>query len=66
MTLLSVIGFIVLLQVFTGVALGLCVAYLALRGPRHSLNTTRQLNRYPTPQAWKAVQSNQRGPQAGD
>lgn len=66
MTLLCVIGFVILLQVITGVALGLCVAYLALRGPRHSLNTTRQLSRYPTPQIWKAAEPAQRTPQASD
>lgn len=63
MTLLSVIGFFVLLQVIVGVALGLYVAYLAMRDSRRSLNSTRQLRRYHAPHTWKAAR---RSPQAGD
>ncbi|GAA0505083.1 hypothetical protein [Deinococcus depolymerans] len=49
MSLLTLLGFLLLLQVITGLSLGVWFAYLALRGPRHSLNADRQLRYYQRP-----------------
>ncbi|GGR65633.1 hypothetical protein GCM10008959_29930 [Deinococcus seoulensis] len=55
MTLLTLIGIFVLLQVAAGIGLGLWFSYLALRGPREERQQRKQQQRK---QQRRAPQSN--------